>query len=305
MSRNTLSFKLQPADNARLAKLCGSLDSNLKLLAETLAVTIRRRGETFTVSGEGAAPEQVHSALAAMYATGDGAGDQAAAMRLAASSAAPPAGSMAQAAGVAARTANQDAVMRSLSTLPVTFGEGPAGTGKTFLAVACAVEALNQRAVDRIVLVRPAVEAGESLGYLPGNMIQKVHPYLLPLVDALREICGGTKTARLIERGIIELAPLAYMRGRTLKSSFVILDEAQNTTVAQMKMLLTRLGIGSSCGITGDCSQIDLPAGEASGLADILRRVGAIASCGIVRFAKSDVARHPVVDSILQAYDEQ
>ena len=294
-----MNFSLSPVDNDRLARLCGALDGNLKSLGEALAVKIRRRGECFTVIGEAPAAARAQSALQSSYAS--------AAPVIDFEEAAParPAGFAAeQAAGINALSANQAEFLRSLREMPVVFGEGPAGTGKTFLAVASAVEALQQMTVERIVLVRPAVEAGESLGFLPGDMSRKVHPYLMPLMDALREICGSARASRLIDSGTIELAPLAYMRGRTLKNSFVIFDEAQNATVGQMKMLLTRLGRKSRCAITGDCTQIDLPAGEASGLTDILRRIEQVRECKVVRFAKQDEARHPVVTRILAAYEK-
>ena len=296
-----MNFSLAPVDNDRLARLCGALDGNLKSLGEALKVKIRRRGECFTVVGEAPAAAQAQSALQSSYASAAAAGELPAA-----AAAVVPAASFAaeQAAGVNALSANQAEFLRSLRELPVVFGEGPAGTGKTFLAVASAVEALQQMTVERIVLVRPAVEAGESLGFLPGDMSRKVHPYLMPLMDALREICGAARASRLIDSGTIELAPLAYMRGRTLKSSFVIFDEAQNATVGQMKMLLTRLGRQSRCAITGDCTQIDLAAGEVSGLTDILRRLDRVRECRVVRFAKHDEARHPVVTRILAAYEK-
>lgn len=299
-----MNFSLAPVDNDRLARLCGTLDGNLKNLGEALAVKIRRRGECFTVIGEAPAAARAQSALQDSYASAVAADAPAAISK---PGEAPPAAAgfvAEQAAGVAALSANQAEFLRSLREAPVVFGEGPAGTGKTFLAVAGAVEALQQMAVERIVLVRPAVEAGENLGFLPGDMSRKVHPYLMPLMDALRDICGAGRATRLVEAGTIELAPLAYMRGRTLKNSFVIFDEAQNATVGQMKMLLTRLGRKSRCAITGDCSQIDLPAGQLSGLTDILGRIERISECKVVRFARQDEIRHPVVTSILAAYEK-
>ena len=298
MSRTSLTFSLSPVDNERLARLCGALDGNLKSLGEALEVKIRRRGERFTVTGQQPAAERAQSALQSFYA-----GDQDAIELDGLKPESRPAAAGEQAAGVAALSPNQAEFLQLLRRLPVVFGEGPAGTGKTFLAVASAVEALQQMEVERIVLVRPAVEAGESLGFLPGDMSRKVHPYLMPLMDALKEICGSARSCRLIESGAIELAPLAYMRGRTLKRSFVIFDEAQNATVGQMKMLLTRLGKRSRCAITGDCSQIDLPAGEVSGLTDILRRIDRIRECRVVRFTRDDEVRHPVVTRILEAYE--
>ena len=292
-----MNFALSPVDNERLTRLCGTLDGNLKSLGAALEVKIRRRGERFTVIGEALAAERAQSALQNFYA-----GDEIDMQEVCRPAAGFPAGE--RVAGVAALSAGQTEFLRSLRQHPVVFGEGPAGTGKTFLAIASAVEALSQMAAERIVLVRPAVEAGESLGFLPGDMSRKVHPYLLPLMDALREICGSAKAARMIESGAVELAPLAYMRGRTLKSSFVVFDEAQNATVGQMKMLLTRLGRDSRCAVTGDCSQIDLPAGELSGLSDILGRVDSISECGVVRLGRQDEVRHPVVARILEAYEK-
>jgi phosphate starvation-inducible PhoH-like protein len=206
-------------------------------------------------------------------------------------------------ADLAGRTANQVAYLRQMLSDDITFGIGPAGTGKTFLAVACAVDALERQGVERIVLTRPAVEAGERLGFLPGDLAQKVDPYLRPLYDALYDLMGFERVMKAFERGLLEIAPLAFMRGRTLNHSFVILDEAQNTTREQMKMFLTRIGFGSKCVITGDVSQIDLPAGVASGLVDaaqVLRRVDGIA---FTHFGAADVVRHPLVARIVEAYD--
>jgi phosphate starvation-inducible protein PhoH and related proteins len=206
-------------------------------------------------------------------------------------------------ADLAGRTPNQHLYLDNIQSHDITFGIGPAGTGKTFLAVACAVDALERSSVQRIVLTRPAVEAGERLGFLPGDLAQKVDPYLRPLYDALYELMGIDKVTRAFEKGSIEVAPLAFMRGRTLSHAFVILDEAQNTTIEQMKMFLTRIGQGSKCVVTGDVSQIDLPRGELSGLIDaerVLRRVSGIAT---TRFSSVDVVRHPLVARIVDAYD--
>lgn len=320
MSKHTLSFSLEPADNAKLALVCGSFDSNLKMLADALVVTIRRRGELFTISGDGNAPHAARSTLTNLYQNIEGSELDPLEIQLAISSersnTTPPKKLTKSAekkqistpmkiAGVEVKNRNQIAFARSLLSTPVTFGEGPAGTGKTFLAVAGAVEMLNQGSVRRIVLIRPAVEAGENLGFLPGDLTQKVHPYLLPLEDALREICGQAKAEKMIEHGDVELAPLAYMRGRTLKDCFVILDEAQNTTVSQMKMLLTRLGTSSCCAVTGDCSQVDLAHGETSGFTDVLRRVENVVGCRIIKFNERDIVRHPVIESILRTYAEK
>ena len=202
------------------------------------------------------------------------------------------------------RTPNQTANLKALLESDVTFGIGPAGTGKTYLAVAAAVDAFERDAVERIVLTRPAIEAGERLGFLPGDLTQKVDPYLRPLYDALFDLFGFEKTQRLIEKQVIEIAPLAYMRGRTLNNAFVILDEAQNTTVEQMKMFLTRFGFGSKMVITGDITQIDLPGGKASGLKDAARILADVPGIGVIKFSEHDVVRHEIVGSIIKAYEK-
>jgi phosphate starvation-inducible PhoH-like protein len=201
------------------------------------------------------------------------------------------------------RTPNQVAYLRDITTHDITFGIGPAGTGKTYLAVACAVDALERDAVKRIVLVRPAVEAGERLGFLPGDLAQKVDPYLRPLYDALYDLMGFDRVAKAFERGLIEIAPLAFMRGRTLNHAFVILDEAQNTTREQMKMFLTRIGFGSKCVVTGDTSQVDLPRGQASGLLEARRVLAQVKGIAFTDFTAADVVRHPLVARIVEAYD--
>lgn len=201
------------------------------------------------------------------------------------------------------RGANQANYLATVRAHDLSFGIGPAGTGKTYLAVAAAVEALEQDHVRRILLVRPAVEAGERLGFLPGDLSQKVDPYLRPMYDALYEMMGYEQVAKLLERNMIEVAPLAFMRGRSLNESFIILDEAQNTTVAQMKMFLTRIGFGSTAVVTGDVTQIDLPAGQLSGLKHVLRVLGDVDAVGITRFGSRDVVRHPLVQKIVDAYD--
>lgn len=202
------------------------------------------------------------------------------------------------------RTPNQTQYLRQMLGHDITFGIGPAGTGKTFLAVACAVDALERQGVQRIVLTRPAVEAGERLGFLPGDLAQKVDPYLRPLYDALYDLMGLDKVTRAFEKGLIEIAPLAFMRGRTLNHAFVILDEAQNTTCEQMKMFLTRIGFGSRCVVTGDVSQIDLPKGVTSGLVDAQQVLAGVQGIGLTHFTAADVVRHPLVARIVQAYDQ-
>ena len=323
MARSAHEFELEPADNARLAGLCGPLDENLRLVESRLGVQIRRRGNVFRVSGEqadaaenvlrelyerdagddGATPEAVHLALRERErdaGVGDrplhpevGGGDdghgEGASLRV-------PRGV------IRARGRNQRDYVRASWPRP-HLRHYPAGTGKTYLAVACAVEALNRDRVRRIVLVRPAVEAGERLGFLPGDLAQKVDPYLRPMYDALYEMMGFDKVARFIERNVIEVAPLAFMRGRSLNDSFVILDEAQNTTIEQMKMFLTRIGFGSKAVVTGDVTQTDLPSGKPSGLRhviDVLRGVDGVA---FAFFDSQDVVRHPLVQRIVQAYE--
>jgi phosphate starvation-inducible PhoH-like protein len=201
------------------------------------------------------------------------------------------------------RTANQVRYLQQMLASDITFGIGPAGTGKTFLAVACAVDALERQSVQRIVLTRPAVEAGERLGFLPGDLAQKVDPYLRPLYDALYDLMGFERVGRAFERGQLEIAPLAFMRGRTLNHAFVILDEAQNTTREQMKMFLTRIGFGSRCVVTGDVSQIDLPSGQPSGLIDAARVLAGVKGIAFTHFTAADVVRHPLVARIVEAYD--
>jgi phosphate starvation-inducible PhoH-like protein len=316
-------FDLLPADNERLASLCGPLDENLRLIESRLGVELRRRGNRFRVLGgrvpqaraegvlrdlfrrsgdEPVTPESVHLALREH--------EEPVADAVADPGATPAAGGAVDALAVRtlrgqirARGTNQRDYLALIRRRDLTFGVGPAGTGKTYLAVACAVEALQAERVRRIVLVRPAVEAGERLGFLPGDLTQKVDPYLRPMYDALYEMLGFDRVAKLIERNVIEVAPLAFMRGRSLNDSFIILDEAQNTTVEQMKMFLTRIGFGSKAVVTGDVTQTDLPAGRMSGLrhvVDVLRHVEGV---GFQFFEARDVVRHPLVQRIVQAYD--
>jgi phosphate starvation-inducible PhoH-like protein len=304
-------FLLEPADNTRLANLCGPLDENLRLLESRLEVQIRRRGDNFRISGvrahsaeetlralfdltaaEAVTPERVHLALREheLGAPQPGAPADEHTVRL-------------PQAAIRARGAHQRSYLAQIRARDLTFGVGPAGTGKTYLAVACAVEALQLDRVRRIVLVRPAVEAGERLGFLPGDMSQKIDPYLRPMYDALYEMMGFDRVARFIERNVIEVAPLAFMRGRSLNDSFIILDEAQNTTIEQMKMFLTRIGFGSRAVVTGDVTQTDLPAGRQSGLrhvVDVLRSVEGVA---FTFFDAQDVVRHPLVQRIVRAYE--
>ena len=310
-----LSHAFTPLDNARLARVCGSMDSHLRQIETAFDVTMRRRNEAFAVEG---APRNAQRAVALLQALYERALKplRAEAFQLALVEAlaadagdtpfvvaAEPLVLRTRRADLAGRTPNQRLYLDNIQSHDITFGIGPAGTGKTFLAVACAVDALERSTVQRIILTRPAVEAGERLGFLPGDLAQKVDPYLRPLHDALYELMGLEKVTRAFEKGSIEVAPLAFMRGRTLSHAFVILDEAQNTTAEQMKMFLTRIGQGSKCVVTGDVSQIDLPRGELSGLIDaerVLRRVSGIAT---TRFGSIDVVRHPLVARIVDAYD--
>jgi phosphate starvation-inducible PhoH-like protein len=304
-------FDLDGGDNARLAKLCGPLDENLRLLEQRLDVRIRRRGDTFRVSGAQAAsaedtlrelfeltrteevtPERVHLALR----------DRAAG-ELPADGDAHQHGVHVPRGGIRARGPHQREYLAHIRGGDLTFGIGPAGTGKTYLAVACAVEALQADRVRRIVLVRPAVEAGERLGFLPGDLTQKVDPYLRPMYDALYEMMGFDRVARFIERNVIEVAPLAFMRGRSLNDSFIILDEAQNTTIEQMKMFLTRIGFGSRAVVTGDVTQTDLPAGKQSGLSHVVAVLRGVPGVAFTFFDAKDVVRHPLVQRIVQAYE--
>jgi phosphate starvation-inducible protein PhoH and related proteins len=306
-------FELGPSDNARLANLCGPLDENLRLLETSLGVRVHRRGDTFRVSGAQAAsaedllrelfaltaseeitPERVHLALRERESG-----------QLPADADAREHGIRVPRGGIRARGAHQRDYLEHIRTRDLTFGIGPAGTGKTYLAVACAVEALQADRVRRLILVRPAVEAGERLGFLPGDLTQKVDPYLRPMYDALYEMMGFDRVTRFIERNVIEVAPLAFMRGRSLNDSFIILDEAQNTTIEQMKMFLTRIGFGSKAVVTGDVTQTDLPAGKQSGLShvvDVLRAFEGVAS---TFFDAHDVVRHPLVQRIVQAYESR
>ncbi len=315
-----------PPDNARLAHLCGSLDEHLRSIEAALDVTITRRNESFRVEGGKRQAERAVALLQSLY---DRARRvipaeqlQLALVEAMADLKAPPlrAATAADAlhadpaddeeivlhtrrSDLAGRTPNQVAYLRHILSHDITFGIGPAGTGKTFLAVACAVDALERSQVQRIILTRPAVEAGERLGFLPGDLAQKVDPYLRPLYDALYDLMGFDRVTKAFEKGTLEIAPLAFMRGRTLNHAFVILDEAQNTTPEQMKMFLTRIGFGAKAVVTGDVSQIDLPKGTTSGLIDaerVLRRVRGIAT---TRFTAADVVRHPLVARIVEAYE--
>ncbi len=313
-------------DNRRLAQLCGPLDAHLRQIEATLGVKLSRRDACFRIEGPREAVARTSGLLDALYEQAreplaERALQLALVKAMAGTPPPPPTGADAPAgaeaapaapapvvlrtrhADLSARTPNQVQYLRHMLEHDISFGIGPAGTGKTFLAVACAVDALERHGVQRIVLTRPAVEAGERLGFLPGDLAQKVDPYLRPLYDALYDLMGLDRVTRAFEKGLIEIAPLAFMRGRTLNHAFVILDEAQNSTREQMKMFLTRIGFGSKCVVTGDVSQIDLPKGMASGLVDARQVLAGVAGIGFTEFTAADVVRHPLVARIVQAYD--
>jgi phosphate starvation-inducible PhoH-like protein len=307
---------LAPADNRRLAHLCGPLDGHLRSIEAALGVTLARRDDTFRIEGPRAAVERAAALLDRLYLRATAPiGERALQLALAQTEPATPgevpADGRAEGAVVlhtrhadlSGRTPNQVQYLRQMLGHDITFGIGPAGTGKTFLAVACAVDALERQGVQRIVLTRPAVEAGERLGFLPGDLAQKVDPYLRPLYDALYDLMGFDRVAKAFEKGLIEIAPLAFMRGRTLNHAFVILDEAQNTTREQMKMFLTRIGFGSRCVVTGDVSQIDLPQGMASGLVEARQVLARVKGIAFTDFTAADVVRHPLVARIVEAYE--
>jgi phosphate starvation-inducible PhoH-like protein len=315
---HSIDITLEPADNERLAALCGQFDQNLHQLEERLGVEINNRGNRFRIIGDETPVQHAGDILQGLYAetaqgeltpeqihlflrqsdTGDGGG----AITRQADTVSnvvirTPHGT------IVPRGVNQKHYLQNILDNDLNFGIGPAGTGKTYLAVACAVQALEQEKVSRLVLVRPAVEAGERLGFLPGDMSQKVDPYLRPLYDALYEMLGIDRVAKLIERNVIEVAPLAFMRGRSLNDAFIILDEGQNTTVEQMKMFLTRIGFGSTAVVTGDITQIDLPKATQSGLRQVIDVLKNQDGISFTFFASHDVVRHPLVQRIITAYD--
>lgn len=332
-----LEFTAPRDDNARLANLCGPLDENLRQIEQALDVTLSRRGHRIAIRGRGAklaltaledfynrardplSVDDIQLALVEVRHT-NGNGRQDAidvwfrgdpdhpfdepVESIDAELEEPAPKLYTRRADLRGRTPAQREYLKQILSHDVTFGIGPAGTGKTYLAVACAVDALERDQVKRIVLTRPAVEAGERLGFLPGDLAQKVDPYLRPLYDALYDLLGFDKTAKMFERQMIEIAPLAYMRGRTLNHAFIILDEAQNTTPEQMKMFLTRIGFGSKAVVTGDTSQVDLPRGHKSGLVEAQQVLGGVRGIALTRFTSADVVRHPLVARIVEAYDE-
>jgi phosphate starvation-inducible protein PhoH and related proteins len=303
------------ATNKQLANLCGALDENLRQIEAALDVTITRRGARFSVQGAATPAKQAVQMLEAFFLKADrpiSVDDVQLALVEFSKPQLPKQASLdepatlqlrVKRADLQGRTPNQRTYLKNILTHDITFGIGPAGTGKTYLAVACAVDALEREAVKRIVLTRPAVEAGERLGFLPGDLTQKVDPYLRPLYDALYDLMGFDKVQKAIERQSIEIAPLAYMRGRTLNHAFIILDEAQNTTPEQMKMFLTRIGFGARAVVNGDVSQIDLPKHAASGLVDASRVLAKVRGIAFTQFNSSDVVRHPLVAKIVDAYE--
>ena len=314
----SLDFELSNTDNSRLLNLCGSCDEHLRQIEDGLEITINNRGNTFNIRGpqssaqiainliqdlyqmtkqEELSPETVDILLRQVTATNDSSvtkikTQSAADYRI-----------RTKRKLIRGRGANQNNYIRNIQRHDLSFGIGPAGTGKTYLAVASAVEALERDEVRRLLLVRPAVEAGEKLGFLPGDLSQKIDPYLRPMYDALYEFLGVEKVNRLIEKNVIEVAPLAYMRGRTLNDAFIIMDEAQNTTPEQMKMFLTRIGFGSTAVVTGDITQIDLPSHQKSGLKAIIPILDNIKGVSFTHFISKDVIRHALVQRIIEAYD--
>jgi phosphate starvation-inducible PhoH-like protein len=316
-----LRHAFAPPDNARLANLAGPVEQNLRTIEQALGVTIARRQESVRVEGpkdraqralallerlwtrsaRAIAPEDLDLAILEAMAGAEPVADAAPQ----ADAGEPDLRLRTRRTDLAGRTPNQVRYLKTILANDMTFGIGPAGTGKTYLAVACAVDALERNAVQRVILTRPAVEAGERLGFLPGDLAQKVDPYLRPLYDALYELLGLERTGKAFEKGTLEVAPLAFMRGRTLNHAFVILDEAQNTTIEQMKMFLTRIGFGSKAVVTGDTSQIDLPKGTVSGLVDAEQVLDGVPGIGRVAFTSADVVRHPLVAKIVEAYDRQ
>ena len=314
MSARSSEFALDPADAERLANLTGPFDAHLRLLELRNGVEIANRGNIFRITGTDGAVGRTEKLLRQLW--DDAASETLTApaihLRLAEADSSTPQTSdiepqdvtiKVKRGTVRGRGANQSRYLHAIATHDINFGIGPAGTGKTFLAVAMAVEALNESRVQRLILVRPAVEAGEKLGFLPGDLTQKVDPYLRPLYDALYEMLGVEKVIKLLEKNVIEIAPLAYMRGRTLNGAFVILDEAQNTSIEQMKMFLTRIGFGSTAVVTGDMTQIDLPKHQKSGLKDAIEVLRGVDGISFTFFESRDVVRHALVARIVNAYD--
>jgi phosphate starvation-inducible PhoH-like protein len=305
MSR--IEFALEPYQNEFLGPLLGPMDANIRALELKLGVSIAHRGGVFAIDGEAALARRAAELIQSSYR--DIVRGEHSQVDFAGVEAEEPEHDLKNVSIrtkrglIRGRGANQQSYLRAISSNDINFGIGPAGTGKTYLAVACAVDALESNRVQRLLLVRPAVEAGEKLGFLPGDLTQKVDPYLRPLYDALYEMLGVEKVGRLIERNVIEVAPLAFMRGRTLNDAFVILDEAQNTTVEQMKMFLTRIGFGTTAVVTGDVTQIDLPKNMQSGLRHATRVLRDVPGISFTFFESADVVRHPLVQKIVRAYE--
>jgi len=308
----TNDFTLEPLDNQRLANLCGQFDEHLRQLEQRFSVEINNRGHQFRVIGLTHAVQSVTGVLNQLYAATTDEALNPDSVHLVSQDANSLDKEITEGAEVVIRTRrgvvkgrspNQRQYLNNIIRHDINFGIGVAGSGKTYLAVACAVQALEREEVRRLVLVRPAVEAGERLGFLPGDLAQKIDPYLRPLYDALYEMLGFERVAKLIERHVIEIVPLAYMRGRTLNHAFIILDEAQNTTNDQMKMFLTRIGFGSTAVVTGDVTQIDLPRDKQSGLRHVIEILKGVEGVSFTFFGANDVVRHPIVARIIQAYE--
>ena len=313
----SIQFDLEPADNERLADLCGYLDENFRLIERRLGIEVNNRGNAFQLIGETVNINAGRDVIEELYQeTGQREALKAETVHVILQSRAsqlksdkedkkqPDVVITTKRGLIRPRGHNQQRYVERILASDISFGIGPAGTGKTYLAVAAAVDALERQEIRRIILTRPAVEAGERLGFLPGDLNQKVDPYLRPLYDALYEMLGFERVAKLMERNVIEVAPLAYMRGRTLNEAFIILDESQNTTAEQMKMLLTRIGFGSKAVITGDITQVDLPRGTKSGLRQAIEVLKNIKEISFTFFQSADVVRHPVVQRVVQAYEK-
>ncbi len=312
----SISITLEPADNRRLANLCGQFDEHLRQIEQRLGVEINNRGNTFKVIGENDSVQATEALLRELYIESGKVELEPSSINVllqqagvesyikTAEEIVEDVAIKTQHGVVRGRGPNQKHYLSRIQSHDINFGVGPAGTGKTYLAVASAVAALQKEQIDRIILTRPAVESGERLGFLPGDLAQKIDPYLRPLYDALYEMLGFEYVAKLIERNVIEVAPLAYMRGRSLNDSFIILDEAQNTTVEQMKMFLTRIGFGSKVIVTGDVTQVDLPHGQRSGLRHVIDVLVDVKEISFTFFKAKDVVRHPLVQQIVTAYQE-
>lgn len=316
---SSIQFELTPADNQRLVNLCGPVNKHLHQLEDYYDVKINCRSNQFEITGEGRRLKSVKNVILTLYNVAghetlspatvqlylnDNSDDELTISRSTEDDDGSITRSKSRRGKISGRGKSQQQYLEQIKDNDLTLGVGPAGTGKTYLAVASAVEALENDLVDRLILVRPAVEAGERLGFLPGDLAQKIDPYLRPMYDALFEMMGQQKVAKCIERNVIEIAPLAYMRGRTLNDAFIILDEAQNTTIDQMKMFLTRIGFGSKSVITGDITQVDLPRDKTSGLRHALKILSDIDGIGITQFKKGDIVRHPLVKKIVHAYEK-